>query len=74
MTALTAEIDIPSSSADEEDDTSGLYLNAGIVWRLGKHFNVGLEGRTVVSTDLTLFDTATDADYYQFTLLIGGGW
>ena len=36
LTALTAEIDISSSSTDDEDDTSGLYLNAGVVWRRGK--------------------------------------
>lgn len=61
-------------SLTEDDGSGGLYVNGGVAWRIGKHFNIGLDGRFVAGTDIQIFDEKGDADYFQVGVLLGYGW
>jgi opacity protein-like surface antigen len=65
-----------SDCVDEEDSGSGVgaWLNAGVAWRLGKRFELGLSTRwsTVNADGIYLQDR--DAGGFQYGLLIGWGW
>ncbi|HUD71041.1 MAG TPA: hypothetical protein VMQ62_03685 [Dongiaceae bacterium] len=69
-----ADVDSAIGSRSDSDDTEGLYVEGGIYWRLGEAFNLGLNGRIVEGTDVTLFDQDGDADYWQIGALVGFGW
>lgn len=60
--------------ASQDDQSSGLYVNGGLAWRIGRSFNVGLDARLVTGTDVTIFDEKGDADYFQLGVLLGYGW
>ena len=74
--AFSADARVDSALGDrsDSDDTNGIYVEGGVYWRLGKAFNLGVHGRLVEGTDVTLFDQDGDADYYQVGALIGFGW
>ncbi|HXU13412.1 MAG TPA: hypothetical protein VN898_15770 [Candidatus Binatia bacterium] len=76
VTFVDAEADVESvlGQADDDESSTGAYLEGGIFWRLGEAFNLGLQGRFVQGTDITLFDVEGDADYFQIGALIGFGW
>ena len=76
VTFLDAEAKVDSAfgDADDDDSTTGLYLEGGVFFRLAGNLNLGLSGRIVEGTDVTLFDVDGDADYYQVGLLFGFGW
>jgi hypothetical protein len=57
----------------DDDDAIGLYVVGGLLWQLG-WLNLGIETRILTGTDIRLFDTKTDADYYQVGLVVGYGW
>lgn len=69
-----AEVSSVLGSRSDSDSTQGLYVEGGIVWRIGQAFNLGIDGRIVEGTDVTLFDQDGDADYWQLGALIGFGW
>jgi len=69
-----ADVDSAIGSTSDSDDTEGLYVEGGVYWRLGEAFNLGLHGRIVEGTDVTLFDQDGDADYWQIGALLGFGW
>jgi hypothetical protein len=46
----------------------------GLYWRLNGSFNIGLSGRFVGGTDVTLGDEEINADYFQAGLILGYGW
>lgn len=76
LTRIDADADVSSAlgSTSDSDSTEGLYLEGGVFWRLGEAFNLGLHGRLVEGTDVTLFDQDGDADYWQIGALVGFGW
>lgn len=73
---IDADADVTSALGEvsDSDDTTGIYVEGGVYWRLGEVFNLGIHGRIVEGTDVTLFDTDGDADYYQIGALFGFGW
>lgn len=75
-TFIDADADVSSvlGEASDSDETQGLYLEGGVYWRLGEAVNLGVHGRLVEGTDVTLFDEDGDADYWQIGALIGFGW
>jgi Outer membrane protein beta-barrel domain len=58
----------------ESDQSFGFYGNLGVFFKVGDTFNVGLDGRIVRGTRLTLAGVDGDADYEQLSLLLGFSW
>ena len=69
-----AEVTSALGSTSDGDDTEGLYVEGRVYWRLGQAFNLGLHGRIVEGTDVTIFDEDGDADHWQVGALFGFGW
>jgi hypothetical protein len=68
------EIDGPGGIIDDDDGAGGIYLHGGIYWRLKSRFNIGIDARLLLGTDVTLFGQEGDADYAQFGMVLGWGW
>lgn len=66
--------DLVFFGADESDQSFGFYGNAGVFFKVGDHFNIGLDGRIVRETEFELGPTEIDGDYEQAALLIGFSW
>jgi opacity protein-like surface antigen len=60
--------------ADESDQSFGFYGNAGVFFKVGEHFNIGVDGRIVRETEFDFGATEIDGDYEQAALLIGFSW
>jgi hypothetical protein len=69
------EFDTVSSGNPDDDDSSiGVWIEGGVYWRLTRHFNLGLFGRALGGTDITLFGIEGDADYWQAGPMLGWSW
>ena len=68
------EVDTFFGDVDDDDDSLGGWIEAGMAWRLGRHFSLGFGARTLVGTDIELFGIEGDADYFQFGPLLGWSW
>lgn len=62
------------SSNSHSDQSFGFYGNAGIFFKVGDNFNIGLDGRIVRGTKVTLSGVEGDADYEQIGMLLGFSW
>ena len=73
---VSTDADVSSilGSVSDDDDTTGIYVQGGVFWRLGTWFNLGFDARLLEGTDVTLFDQDGDADYWQLGALVGFGW
>jgi len=75
---LAAQFEIKELTTDlgtDDDDTIfAPYLNAGVFWRFGKGFNVGVGVRYLFFAEAVLFDQGLDVNYLQYNGLIGWGW
>ncbi|HJQ97389.1 MAG TPA: outer membrane beta-barrel protein [Candidatus Polarisedimenticolaceae bacterium] len=60
--------------ADEHDQSFGFYANAGVFFKVGDHFNIGVDGRAVRETNFELGPLEIDGDYDQVSFLIGFSW
>ena len=58
----------------DTDQSFGFYGNAGIFFKVGDSFNIGLDGRIVRGTKITLAGIEADADYEQASMLLGFSW
>jgi len=58
----------------DTDQSFGFYGNAGIFFKVGDSFNIGLDGRLVRGTSITLAGIEVDADYERASLLLGFSW
>ena len=65
----------PSECEDEDDGGSGVgaWLNAGVAWRLGKRFELGVSTRWS-TLEAGIFNRDRDAGGFQYGLVIGWGW
>jgi hypothetical protein len=68
------KVDLPGGEVSDNDESLGFFVEGGVYWRLGKHFNLGMYGRVLGGTSLTLFGTDGDADYWEFGPMIGWSW
>jgi len=68
---IAAQIEKPGVT--EDDTVLGGRRGAGIFWRLGSRFNIGLAGR-LSRGKLTLFGTAIEAGGTHAGLILGWGW
>jgi hypothetical protein len=67
-------VEAPLGDIEEDDNSGGVYFHGGAFWRLGKRFNIGIDGRFLVGTKITLFGEEGDADYVQLGMILGWGW
>lgn len=59
---------------DDSDSSFGHYVNGGMLFRIGRHLNVGVDLRWVGGTDVTLFGVKGDADSFVGSAVVGYGW
>ena len=73
---VTAEATVESvlGTTRDDHDTNGFYFDGGVFFRLGPAFNLGIDGRILSGTDVTLFRQHGDADYWQVGAIFGFGW
>ncbi len=62
------------SSDNHSDQSFGWYGNAGVFFKVGDSFNIGLDGRIVRGSHVTIETTSVHADYEQVCMLIGFSW
>ena len=77
LSFVSASIEVDSGiggSVDDDDDSIGGWIEGGIYWRLKPHFNLGLHGRILAGSDISLFGVEGDADYFQLGPMIGWSW
>ena len=78
LTLLEAKLELgfggSGSNPGDKDRSTAVYPQAGFYYRVGRHWNFGLELRGLGGSDLSLFDQPADADYGQASFLIGWGW
>jgi hypothetical protein len=67
-------VDTILGDVDDDDDSLGGWIEAGMAWRLGHHFSLGFGARTLLGTDIELFGVEGDADYFQFGPLLAWSW
>ena len=61
-------------TSGDSDQSFGYYGNAGIFFKVGDTFNIGIDGRLVRGTSVTLAGLEGNADYGQVNLLLGFSW
>lgn len=61
-------------SGGDGDQSFGFYGNAGVFFKVGDTFNIGLDGRIVRGTSLTIAGQDVNVDYGQASLLLGFSW
>lgn len=64
---------------DDDDQSLGYYLATGVMFRIGRSFNLGVDARWLGGTEVTLFDEEgntdkADVDSYTIGLRVGWGW
>jgi hypothetical protein len=60
---------------DGDGDASfGFYADGGIFFKVGDTFNIGVDGRIVRGTSITLAGVEGDANYTQVNMLFGFSW
>jgi opacity protein-like surface antigen len=59
---------------DDSDRSFGYYANAGALFRIGKHLNVGVDLRWIGGTDINLFGVSGDANSFVGSAFVGFGW
>lgn len=72
---IQAELEVENSSGEFDDDDSdfGGWASAGIFWRFGSHFNVGL-GVRYSKANVELFDEEFEAGGFSYGILLGTGF
>lgn len=63
----------PPVIVDASDEAPGVWVDGGIFWRLGKRFNLGLEGRFSAAS-LSLAGRDVQAGGLSLGLILGWGW
>jgi len=61
------------NTVSDDDNGTGIWLNGGVYWTLGRHFNLGLDLR-YSQADVTLFGVEGEAGGTHAGLLLGYHW
>ncbi len=57
----------------ESEGSGGLWVDGGVFWRLGSHFNIGVEGR-ISGAEVELFGQDVQAGGSHLGMILGFGW
>ena len=60
--------------SDDDDQSYGYYLGGGALFRIKRHFTLGIDLRYIGGTDIELLGVKDDADSVTATALIGFSW
>lgn len=73
---VQADIELRSGSleAEEDDESTGIYGEGGVFWRLGPAFNIGLNVRATLGNEFDIEGEELDGEYIQGGVLLGWGW
>lgn len=75
LIGASIDTDIGSFFGDSDTDTSfGFYGNAGVFFKVGETFNIGVDGRVVRGTSFEFAGLDADGDYEQVAMLLGFSW
>jgi opacity protein-like surface antigen len=66
---IRAEVEAPGP--DDDDTSIGVYLHGGLGYDLSENWQVGLDLRFLVGSDIDLNGNSMDADYTQFAVYVG---
>jgi len=75
-----ADADLFTGTIDSDDDSIGMWVEGGVYWRLSPHFNLGMFGRMLTGTSITLFENVPgfeadgDTDYFEWGPMLGWSW
>jgi opacity protein-like surface antigen len=72
IASVSAAID--TGFYDNDDQSYGYYLGGGALFRINRHFTLGMDLRYTGGTDIELFGFKGDADSVTATALIGYSW
>ncbi len=67
------ETEVGGLALSADDDTTGLWIDGGAFWRLGKRFNLGVEAR-ISRGEVTIGAVDIEAGGEHIGLLLGWGW
>jgi hypothetical protein len=71
------EVDLGGPDLQFDDDAIGLWVDGGVLWRLGKRFNLGFEGRfTKAELEADIGGQSFDVEGggFHVGMLLGFGW
>lgn len=72
--ASLVHANLEAEGLDQSDESLGVFVEVGMFWRLGRGFNVGIDTRHLLLTDLEIGGADVDVNYFQVGLLAGWGW
>ena len=61
------------NTVSQDDNGTGIWLNGGVYWTLGQHFNLGLDLR-YSQADVTVFGVDVDAGGTHAGIILGYHW
>lgn len=71
---ITAKFETNTPVKESVDDSAtGIWLNGGVYWTLGQHFNLGLQAR-YSKAEVTLFDVDGEAGGTHAGIMLGYHW
>ena len=68
-----AKVSYLYASVSDDDTGLGLWLNGGVYWTLGQHFNLGLDLR-YSKAEVTVYDVNVEAGGTSAGLILGYHW
>ena len=70
---INAEFKATNFPVSDDDNGTGIWLNGGVYWTLGQHFNLGLDLR-YSQADVTVFGVDVDAGGTHAGIILGYHW
>ena len=70
---INAEFKATNFPVSDSDSGTGIWLNGGVYWTLGQHFNLGLDLR-YSQADVTLFGEEGEAGGTHAGIILGYHW
>jgi hypothetical protein len=74
--ASLIQADLETELYDDNDESLGLFVEVGVFWQLARGFNIGLDTRHLLLTDLEIGPGPAEVDVnsFQVSVLLGWGW
>ncbi|NRA36947.1 MAG: outer membrane beta-barrel protein [Planctomycetes bacterium] len=70
----TRVFDLSQEAVEDDDADLGGYIHSGAFWRVGDHFNIGLDARYTFGSDMDFQGSQLDVSNIVGALILGYGW